>query len=969
MLAGAQTVNRAYAIRMWAENASENQPALVSFDLDNPQEIREEMSLEGHYFRSGVCVGRNYYLIDSDDHMVPYRLIKLNIDTHELSTVVEYDLFSYEGGLLFYDMTYDATTGNVYALAYIIDAGTVDEDQNLEIPLGFFTFDVTTGKATLIRQIDNLNLLTLSASPEGNIYAISDQGMLWDIQKVSGRPGDVVCETGITPTAVQSAEFNPIDGRLYWTGFYATADYLGNPLPNGFLGRFTIGEEMTTFEKAAKMPHNEELVGLFIDPNPLDRNAPGQVENLTVTPDAGGAQSATLTWLNPAKNVGGEALSSNITIEIYRNDALVATLTDVEPGSTGEYTDAVSANALVTYNIVARNDAGNGDATYAAAVFVGHDRPASVQNLKAARTGEGYDISLSWSAPVAGLNGGWLDTSSFTYDVVRYPDGKRIASATTATSLTDNTITATAGYYYSVTAANADGKGYGTASNVVVSGPALNVPYSCDFSTAEMERLWTVIDADNDGQTFFRATTSANGEWFMKFFPDRELGPEVPADDWLVSSPIHLEAGVPYALHYQVRTLGALFPLNFQVTMGSNATVDAQNRVLASYTDFGHDMTWYYNTELVTVDASGDYCFGFHVTNAVSASFSFIVVEQLVDTELEAVSITGSNSPSVDTPTDYTVTIKNNGATAAKGYTVRLVDENNVTLLSAQPDVVIEPQTSADITVSWSPAAAATIAMRAVVEIEGDANPDNNATEPISITVLDGGEWVDMTLNNRMIGYTPVDLRSAYSMTQTIYHADSIKVSEGGKISAISYPYYIAYAVDPIEVKIYLANVEKESFADGTLIPMEEFTQVFDGSLVLPQGVESTSATFDVPFEYTGGNLCVMVEYVGGRSRKGIFFYAYQDLQKPNRLATYNGDTKFDFTQTANFYTDVASIALFMDKNKGAVDAVFGDSNCGGTVYDITGKTVCSFTGSMPQLAPGIYIVRSGNASRKVVIE
>ena len=65
----------------------------------------------------------------------------------------------------------------------------------------------------------------------------------------------------------------------------------------------------------------------------------------------------------------------------------------------------------------------------------------------------------------------------------------------------------------------------------------------------------------------------------------------------------------------------------------------------------------------------------------------------------------------------------------------------------------------------------------------------------------------------------------------------------------------------------------------------------------------------------------------------------------------------------------MASIALFMDKNKGAVDAVFGDSNCGGTVYDITGKTVCSFTGSMPQLAPGIYIVRSGNASRKVVIE
>lgn len=151
--ATAQTVTRAYAIRMWADNASDNRPALVSFDIDNPQEITEEFSLDGHYFRSAVCIGRDYYLIDSDDHMVPYRLLKLNIDTHSLETVAEYGTSSYEGGLIFQDMTYDATTGNVYALAYDIDNGSFDENGELDVPLGFFSFDVTNGKATLIRTI------------------------------------------------------------------------------------------------------------------------------------------------------------------------------------------------------------------------------------------------------------------------------------------------------------------------------------------------------------------------------------------------------------------------------------------------------------------------------------------------------------------------------------------------------------------------------------------------------------------------------------------------------------------------------------------------------------------------------------------------------------------------------------------------------------------------------------------------
>ena len=157
--------------------------------------------------------------------MVPYRLLKLNIDTHQLETIAEYDSRSFEGGLIFQDMTYDAATGTVYALAFDIDSGTMTDDQELDIPLGLFSLDVTTGTATRIKIYSNdTNMLTLSASSDGYLYAISGLGQLWDIQKSSGRLGDILCETGIYPATVQSAEFCPTDGKLYWTGFYATAD-------------------------------------------------------------------------------------------------------------------------------------------------------------------------------------------------------------------------------------------------------------------------------------------------------------------------------------------------------------------------------------------------------------------------------------------------------------------------------------------------------------------------------------------------------------------------------------------------------------------------------------------------------------------------------------------------------------------------------------------------------------------------
>ena len=162
--AGEETVSRAYGIRMYTEESGVTVPDLVSFDVDKPGEFRVERSLKGHYIRAAVNVDGTYYMIDSDDQLATYRLLSLSLATGELKTVKEYETLSQEAGLIYEDMTYDPVSKQVYALAFDIKNAT-GEGENLDVPLGLFTLDLTTGSVTNVGYITLKNIVTLAASP------------------------------------------------------------------------------------------------------------------------------------------------------------------------------------------------------------------------------------------------------------------------------------------------------------------------------------------------------------------------------------------------------------------------------------------------------------------------------------------------------------------------------------------------------------------------------------------------------------------------------------------------------------------------------------------------------------------------------------------------------------------------------------------------------------------------------------
>lgn len=67
-----------------------------------------------------------------------------------------------------------------------------------------------------------------------------------------------------------------------------------------------------------------------------------------------------ISFTAPVKAINGEALTSNLTVDILRNGKVVKTLTDVAPGSGQTTTDDVTAEGLYTYQVVASNASGAG---------------------------------------------------------------------------------------------------------------------------------------------------------------------------------------------------------------------------------------------------------------------------------------------------------------------------------------------------------------------------------------------------------------------------------------------------------------------------------------------------------------------------------------------------------------------------------------------------------------------------------
>lgn len=144
--------------------------------------------------------------------------------------------------------------------------------------------------------------------------------------------------------------------------------------------------------------------------------APAAAADFTATPGAEGALEANLTFTAPATAINGTTLTGTEDIKIYRDNALIHTLTGVAVGTSQNWKDTnVENGKTYTYYIVASNASGDGLKSEKAKVFVGVDELGSVQNFAAAGS-TATTITFTWDA-VEGINGGYVDAANVTYGI------------------------------------------------------------------------------------------------------------------------------------------------------------------------------------------------------------------------------------------------------------------------------------------------------------------------------------------------------------------------------------------------------------------------------------------------------------------------------------------------------------------------------------------------------------------------
>ena len=330
---------------------------------------------------------------------------------------------------------------------------------------------------------------------------------------------------------------------------------------------------------------------------------PAQITDLSIVAGERGAMSATLSWTWPSSDHLGGALSNLLGAKIYRRTDLVATLdTATVGGKAGWIDSSIETAGNYTYKVVAYNTFGDsqGSATTVTSPWIGNDTPAAVTDLVA--SAEDATVSLSFTPPTVGKNGGYIDTEALTYEIGRTPGGVLSESFSGPFPYIDE-VPELGSYVYTVVAMF-DGKAsVSVASNKVVAGGAKELPYSESFDTESSLDLFTILSANGDNSTWKYESSKK----MVQYWGGSD------ADEWLITPKLNLVAGKNYKLLFKTGLENAASEESYKdlsVTIGRAATVEAQSTRL--FRDTIQSALMEEKEAVFSVSESGGYHIGFH---------------------------------------------------------------------------------------------------------------------------------------------------------------------------------------------------------------------------------------------------------------------------------------------------------------------------------------------------------------------
>ena len=786
----------------------------------------------------------------------PYAFVKVEPETGELDIVKNFeqgdDFYDNWHSYTLYCMTYNPVKDEVYALGQ-----TTKENQAQVSTL--YKIDRATGTPTKLHDFDFISF-AMSVDMEGTLWV---QNSIYEGESNVGAKLIAYDTDNFDVKKEVKLSYN---GSSFVTAYYGTMsfDYTTGDLywialraDDNKQQLYTVNLETGNMEALGAFWG--DFVGLYIPYTlPENENAPAKVQDLKATPDMTGSMKSTLTWTNPSLQWNKKELTDLKEVQIYKDGSETPAATLPAEGKEGQkmsWTDETPNAGINTYYVVPCNEFGKGIKD-SISVFVGEDVPGAVGNIVVKNNGE--SVTVTWDAPEYGMNGGYVNPDGLKYTIIRYPDEIEIAKDQTETTFTDTNLGNQQCYYYTIQTSNVTGVGETTETEKFIAGAAYTTPVEIRISqTRILSEAWTNL---------------GDWEWSGRLYGWRRRNDDNNTSErkLLVDSPdVKLEAGKTYKITTKIKTY--LGPNgckeDFRIAIGQGKTAGDMTNVLREEKNYSADEYYYVKTfeDIVEIKETGVYNYGIDVSLVTGDdifSLQEVTIEEIHPVDMSAVSLDGVIDAVCNGNNTCKVKLYNNSYKTADKYEVKIarVDNGNYVVLGSTTDVpAVEMFKTAEVTVTYVPDVEDQVELVGLVEIEGDGDESNNVTEPYTVNVLPEGmpPYNVLVTDENTIGddtRIPMSFIVGESMTQTLYFADEINVETDGSISRIAYEYTgneITSVLGPVDVKIYMCNTDKTIFkTESEAIPLEDMTQVYEGSVTINPGTNFMSFILSEEFEY-----------------------------------------------------------------------------------------------------------------------
>lgn len=164
-----------------------------------------------------------------------------------------------------------------------------------------------------------------------------------------------------------------------------------------------------------------DMDGLFLDNILVSEEAlqvPSAATELTVDADPTGANKATISFNAPTIDLAGDELTALTRIDILRDEDVIKSFDNPQPGAPYTWTDETATRGIHTYHVVPYNEAGCGADAFVT-LYVGVNVPAPVPSVTVAENfSKPGQVTLTWETPTEDVDGNPINPNLISYKVV-----------------------------------------------------------------------------------------------------------------------------------------------------------------------------------------------------------------------------------------------------------------------------------------------------------------------------------------------------------------------------------------------------------------------------------------------------------------------------------------------------------------------------------------------------------------------